>query len=102
MATWRAKCWLGSSSGYQDLEVQSNTLNGAKEQLERIYGAEQIINLREVRESRKSSSSSESSDGSALLVGIVILFVAVVTWWYYIIPAAIIIGILWYLGTRES
>jgi hypothetical protein len=101
MATWRAKCWLGSSSGYQDLEVQSNTLNGAKEQLKRIYGAEQISNLREVRGS-SNSSSSESSDGSALLVGIVILFAAVVTWWYYVIPAAIIIGILWYFGTRKS
>jgi len=48
MATWRAKCWLGSVSGYQILEVQSNTSSGAEQQLRRIYGAEQIINLRQV------------------------------------------------------
>ena len=48
MATWTAKCWLGSENGYQELQVQSNTINGAKAQLERIYGAEQIENLREV------------------------------------------------------
>ena len=45
MVTWRAKCWLGSASGYQTLEVQSNTYSGAQQQLKRIYGAEQIINL---------------------------------------------------------
>jgi hypothetical protein len=64
MAIWRAKCWLGSSAGYQDLEVKANTLNGAKDQLERIYGAEQIINLREVR---SSSGSSSDSDGSGIV-----------------------------------
>ena len=43
MATWRAECWLGSSAGRQTLEVQANTIHGAKEQLERVYGAEQKI-----------------------------------------------------------
>ena len=46
MATWQAKCYLGSANGYQELTVQSNTFHGAKEQLERIYGATQVINLR--------------------------------------------------------
>ena len=62
MATWKAECWLGSKAGLQTLEVQANTLNGAKEQLERVYGAEQISNLREVR--NKPSTSSGSSEGS--------------------------------------
>ena len=86
MATWRAKCWLGSSSGYQDLEVQSNTLNGAKEQFKRIYGAEQIINLREVR-SRDSSSSGSGVDfsgaGGIGLIGLLIVgwaFVSFTPW----------------------
>jgi hypothetical protein len=48
MATWQAKCWLGSASGYQTLQVESNTFSGAQQQLRRIYGAEQIINLRQV------------------------------------------------------
>ena len=54
MAKWTAKCWLGSGSGYVDLEVDAATLNGAREQLKSIYGAEQIINLREIRSSSSS------------------------------------------------
>lgn len=71
MPRFRAKCWLGSSSGYQELEVQSNTLNGAKEQFERIYGAEQIINLREVRGESNSSGSSLDFGGTVGLIGLV-------------------------------
>ena len=48
MATWQAECWLGSASGYQTLQVQANTYAGAEQQLRRIYGAERIINLKEV------------------------------------------------------
>ena len=65
MGQQTAKCWLGSSSGYQQLTVKSNTWTGAKEQLERIYGAEQIINLEEVRGSNNTNSS--SSDGEFYL-----------------------------------
>jgi hypothetical protein len=72
MATYRAKCWLGSASGYQELEVQSNTLYGAKEQFERIYGAEQIINLREVRGDSNSSGSSLDFGGTVGLIGLVV------------------------------
>jgi hypothetical protein len=67
VAIYRAKCWLGSSSGYQELEVKSSTLYGAKEQFRRIYGAEQIINLREVRDD--SSSSGSDVSGGASVVG---------------------------------
>lgn len=73
MATYRAKCWLGSSSGYQDLEVKANTSVGAIEQFKRIYGAEQIINVSEVRGGRSSSggSSGASIGGTAGLVGLI-------------------------------
>lgn len=73
MATWRAKCWLGSSSGYQNLEVQASTLNGAKQQFQRIYSAEQIINLHQVRSSNLNSSSDGDGNASGilLLVGII-------------------------------
>ena len=76
MATWTAKCWLGSSSGYQELQVQSNTWHGAKEQLERIYGAEQIINLRELPSNSQSSFSGSGSSGIGL--GGVIFLAAIV------------------------
>jgi hypothetical protein len=48
MATWEAKCWLGSSVGFQTLQVKANTFSGAEQQLKHIYGAKQIINLRQV------------------------------------------------------
>ena len=73
MATYRAKCWLGSASGYQELEVQSNTLYGAKEQFQRIYGAEQIINLREVRGESTSGSGIGDVGGTVGLIGLVAL-----------------------------
>ena len=67
MATWRAKCWLGSASGFQHLEVQSNTYNGAREQLRSIYGAQQIINLQQVN-SNNGMITSDMSDGTAYVV----------------------------------
>ena len=65
---WTAKCWMGSKSGYVNLEVTANTLGGAKEQLQRVYGAEQIINLREVR--GDGSGLSAPSGAGPLLIGI--------------------------------
>jgi hypothetical protein len=100
MATWKAECWLGSSAGRQTLEVQANTLNGAKQQLERVYGAEQISNLREVKRGSESSSSSSDSSGAIWLIGAVFILGFVVTYWYIAIPIAVIIGILAYLGMR--
>lgn len=63
MPLWTAKCWLGSKSGYNDIEVNAATYNGAREQLTNIYGAEQIINLRKVSEKSGGSDSSFSSAG---------------------------------------
>ena len=100
MATWRAECWLGSSAGRQTLEVQANTLNGAKQQLERVYGAEQITNLREVKGGLGSASSSSDSSGMIWLIGAIFFLGFVVTYWYIAIPIAVIIGILAYLGLR--
>lgn len=65
---WTASCWLGSEAGRVDLEVQASTLSGAKQQLERIYGAENIWNLRQVREQSDISPSSVS--GGAAIVGL--------------------------------
>jgi high-affinity Fe2+/Pb2+ permease len=89
MGIWTAKCWLGSESGYQQLEVKANTWNGAKSQLERIYGAEQIINLHEV--SSASDSNGGAEPGGILLV--LFLFFAIAAWKYILIIGAIAIAI---------
>ena len=47
---WTAKCWMGQKSGYVDIEVGASTSGGAKEQLINVYGAETVVNLREIRE----------------------------------------------------
>lgn len=65
---WTAKCWMGSNSGYVNLEVTASTITGARDQLKNIYGAEQIINLREVR--GDGSTSSMPSGGGIFLLGI--------------------------------
>jgi hypothetical protein len=65
---WTAKCWLGSRSGYVDIEVNANTIGGAKEQLQSIYGAQQVINLRRVHEG--GSGSSMPAGTSIWLIGI--------------------------------
>ena len=100
MATWRAECWLGSSAGRQTLEVQANTLTGARQQLERVYGAEQITNLREVKSGSGSISSSGDSSGAIWLIGAVFVLGFIVTYWYIAIPIAVIIGILAYFGLK--
>jgi hypothetical protein len=101
MATYRAKCWLGSSSGYQELEVQSNTRNGAYEQFERIYGAEQIINLREVNSGNSSSNSDLNIGGSFTLIAIVVALWVLIEWWWIAIPTAVIIGLLCWYGSQD-
>jgi len=101
MATWKAECWLGSSAGRQTLEVQANTINGAKQQLERVYGAEQITNLREVG-SGGSSSSFGDSLGMLGLLAIGFVLYLLVTFWYIVIPIVVILGILIYIGRNED
>ena len=87
MGIWRAECWLGSESGYQELEVKANTWNGAKTQLERIYGAEQIINLHEVSSASDSNDGAEISGGGILFVLFLLFILA--AWKYMLIIGAI-------------
>lgn len=101
MARWTAKCWLGSEAGYQDCEVDASTINGAKKQLERIYGAEQIINLREVR---GGSGSSGSSGGSGALLGLfaVILVIGlIIEYWYIAVPILAVLVALTIYGMMD-
>ena len=101
MATWRAKCWLGSSSGYQELEVKANTINGAYDQFERVYGAEQIINCRQVS---GSGSSSGDYDSTATLWILGILFVVgfIITYWYIVIPIAALVGVFFWKKMKQE
>ena len=92
MGIWTAKCWLGSESGYQELEVKANTWNGAKTQLERIYGAEQIINLHEVSSASDSNGGAEISGGGILFVLFLLFIVAA---WKYMLIIGAIAALIW-------
>jgi len=97
MATWRAECWLGSSAGRQTLEVQANTSIGANEQLQRVYGAEQISNIREVS-NRSIGLSGGDTDAKIWLIAVVGVLYLLATYWYIVVPVSVILGILIYMG----
>jgi hypothetical protein len=82
---------MGSKSGYVDLQVSASTWGGAKEQLERVYGAEQIINLREISNSGGGSSSDSGGlFGLAVIAGGIYLGI---TYW----PIVLGLGVLYIL-----
>lgn len=68
---WTGKCWMGSSSGYVDIEVGANTSHGAKEQLINVYGADHVINLREIRKGSSGTPSFSSNPGVLWGLGLV-------------------------------
>lgn len=83
MATWRAECWLGSNAGRQTLEVEAETSNGAIEQLKRVYGAENISNVRKVSTASGNSSSLADIGGTGALIGLALCawaFVSFTPW----------------------
>jgi len=87
---WTAKCWMGSSSGYVDIEVNASSINGAKEQLERVYGAEQIVNLREIRSSGSGFGSGMDMDGTVAFLLVVVGLIILVSFWPFILGGATI------------
>jgi hypothetical protein len=96
MATWEGEAWLGSASGRQKVRVQSNTFQGAKEQIEQIYGSTDVWNLREVR----SSSSSSSSEGVFSLLVVLFAISLIVQFWHiamWIILGLLILGVVGYI-----
>ena len=81
---------MGSSSGYVDIEVNASSINGAKEQLERVYGAEQIVNLREIRSSGSGSGSGMDMDGTVAFLLVVVGLIVLVSFWPFILGGATI------------
>ena len=92
MATWQGEAWLGSTNGRQTVSVQSNTYHGAREQIERIYNADDVWNLREVRSSRLTSG---GGINVLPLLLFLVIFGAIIEYWFVIIPVTIIPAIIW-------
>jgi hypothetical protein len=76
MYRWTAKCWLGSKSGFVDIEVNASSFAGAKEQLVSIYGAEQVRNLRKIGNSSGGSSIPIPSSAGGVIIGLFVISTA--------------------------
>jgi hypothetical protein len=96
MARYQADVWLGSSSGRQRVYVNSNTWNGAREQIKTIYHVNDgdIWNLNESRENNGigGSGSSSISIGSILVLGLIAL---VISFWKYFLILGVVSLIFW-------
>jgi len=97
MATWRAEVFVNSRVGRINTEVEAATFTGAKEQIYAKHGnVQQIVNLREVRNSGGSSSDFSIGDigGGIGTIAFLILLFAIIEYWHYIvIGGAILLGL---------
>ena len=106
MATWNAKCYLGTKGGYQNLQVEAASVNGARQQFERVYGSQQTINIRRVD---GDSYSGGGSMGAIEGIGSFVFWIGaflVFMYWKEIAAIALIFGILsliiWFFNQKET
>ena len=106
MTKWNATCFLGNEGGYQDLQVDAATIQGAKDQFERVYGSQQTINIRRVDgDSYSGGGSMGAIEGISTLlfwIGAFLVFM----YWKEIAAIALIFGILsliiWFFNQKET
>jgi hypothetical protein len=94
MAQYQADVWLGSASGRQRVYVNSNTWNGAREQIKTIYHVSDgdIWNLCESRQNNSIGGSNSVDFGSIVALGAVVF---VIYFWKYLLAIGIICAIIW-------
>lgn len=97
MAKYQADVWLGSASGRQRVYVNSNTWNGAREQIKTIYHVQDgdIWNLCESR-GTPIDDRNEVSLTAVLALGIILL---ILYFWKYILALSAIIFVIWLIHT---
>jgi hypothetical protein len=98
MAHYKADVWLGSNSGLQNVEVNSNTFAGAQEQICTIYNVDktQIRNLRQT--ANDTQTQSFEPDGTVSLVALVIFVWAFVSFTPYMLMASFGCGSGWLMA----
>jgi hypothetical protein len=105
MARYQADVWLGSSSGRQRVYVNSNTWNGAREQIKTIYHVNDndIWNLNESRENNSVGGSDSSSISAGSILGLA-LIALVISFWKYFLILGVVALIIWiiYLFRKEN
>jgi hypothetical protein len=94
MARWKATCFMNSSVGIQTVEVESNTVYGARQMVQQIYDPEQINSIHQV-------SDSNSSDFDIPLEGTASILIFVFFIWLFTVATPIVMMIMGgVLGTK--
>jgi len=108
MALFEAQVWVSGQHPYQ-AEIDAANVFQARKNIARREGVDEkyVNRVVQVQEQTSSSSSSSfssggSSTGGALFIAGLLILGLIITYWYIFIPVAIVIGVLWYLGTRED
>ena len=107
MARFEAQVWVSGELPYQ-AEINASNVFQARKNIARREGVDEKYVNRVVQVQEQTSSSSSpsfssggSSTGGALFIAGLLILGLIITYWYIFIPVAIVIGVLWYLGTRE-
>lgn len=95
MARYQADVWLGSASGRQRVYVNSNTWNGARDQIKTIYHVQDgdIWNL---CESRGTPIDDRNEVSLSAILALAVIAV-IVLYWKYILMIGAIALIIWLL-----
>jgi hypothetical protein len=108
MALFEAQVWVSGQHPYQ-AEIDAANVFQARKNIARREGVDEKYVNRVVQVQEQTSSSSSpsfssggSSTGGALFIAGLLILGLIITYWYIFIPVAIVIGVLWYLGTRED
>lgn len=97
MAHYKADVWLGSNSGLQSVDVNSNTFAGAQEIICTIYNVNknQIRNLRETNDHFNFSETEEDANGTLGLVEFCVLIWVLVSFTPYFLMTTFGVGSGW-------
>lgn len=80
MPRFTANCYLGHKLGTSQIEVNANTSYQAQEIMKKVYGAQSISNIREIRENSNDNSTTSGGAGLIVLVGCVWAFFSFAPW----------------------
>ena len=71
MPRFTAECYLSDKLGISQIEVSANTSYQAQDIMRKVYGAQRISNIREIRENNTNSSTTSGGAGILILLGFI-------------------------------
>lgn len=80
MARFIAECYLGDGIGNSKIEVDAATSYQAQEIMKKVYGAQRISNIREIRDNNTNSSTTSGGTGLIILLGCIWAILSFAPW----------------------